>query len=62
MKTIPSRDISGECTGECRDLVMESNRKRQKEIDIFRYSASSSPSVPWARSRNEPPGFLGGHV
>ena len=62
MKTIPSRDISGKCTGECRNIVLESNQKRQKEIDSFKYSAESSLSVPWARSRNEPPGFLGGHV
>jgi len=62
MKTMPSRDISGKCTGECRDIVLESYQKRQKEIDSFKYSASSSPSAPWAKSRNKQPGFLGGHV
>ena len=62
MKKMPSRDISGNCMGECSDLVIKSNRARQKEIDLFLYSTSSSKSVPWAKSRSEHPGFLGGHV
>ena len=62
MKHIPSRDINGHCTGECRDLVYESEVKRQREITSHEYTGESSPSLPWASSRNEAPGFLGGHV
>lgn len=62
MKHIPSRDITGKCEGECRDLVRESEERSQKELNTKEYSGGSSPSVPWAKSRNEQPGFLGGHV
>lgn len=60
---IPSRDITGRCEGECRDLVYEGEVKRQSEINSVAYSIeSSSPSVSHARSRNEAPGYWGGHV
>lgn len=62
MKHIPSRDITGHCEGECRDLVREGEVKRQKEISTQEYSGGSSPSVSWAQNRNEQPGFFGGHV
>lgn len=62
MKHIPSRDISGKCEGECRNLVREGEVKRQKEISSHAYSGGSSPSVSWANKRNEQPGFFGGHV
>lgn len=62
MKQIPSRDITGKCEGECRDLVHESEERQQKKVSRHSYSAGSSPGVPWANSRNEAPGFLGGHV
>ncbi len=62
MKFMPSRDITGFCDGECKDLVREGEKKRQKEINFYAYSAKSSPSVPWANERNESPGFFGGHV
>lgn len=62
MKHMPSRDITGKCEGECRNTVREAEVKRQREIGAVEYSHGSSPSVSWARSRNEQPGFLGGHV
>ncbi|MCF6247914.1 MAG: hypothetical protein L3J69_11190 [Desulfobacula sp.] len=62
MKHIPSRDITGFCEGECKNLVREGKEKRQKEISSRSYSASSCPSVPWANNRTEQPGFYGGHV
>lgn len=62
MTYIPSRDITGTCVGECRNLVREGELKRQKEISSHEYSAESSPSVPWAHNRTEQPGFYGGHV
>jgi hypothetical protein len=62
MKHIPSRDITGHCEGDCRNLVREGEENRQRKINGHAYSGGSSPSVPWANSRNEQPGFLGGHV
>lgn len=62
MKHIPSRDITGICKGECRNLVREGEEKRQKEINVHSYSGGSSPRVSWASSRSEQPGVYGGHV
>jgi hypothetical protein len=62
MKHIPSRDISGVCRGECRDLVKEGHSRRQKEIGSHAYSQTSSIDLPWAKHRSEQPGFFGGHV
>ena len=62
MKQIPSRDITGICEGECKNLVREGEAKRQKEINIHAYSGGSSPSLPWANLRSEQPGVFGGHV
>ena len=63
MKNIPSRDITGECEGECRDLVKEGEEKRQSEIKTSDLDyAESSRSLPDAYSRNEAPGSMCGHV
>ncbi len=64
MKKIPSRDITGHCEeGECRNIIREADEKRQAELSAEPYSNSGpSLSVPWAKSRNEAPGYLGGHV
>lgn len=63
MAHLPSRDISGHCEGECRDLVHEGEVRRQQEISSVDYSMDgASPRASWASSRNEAPGFLGGHV
>lgn len=59
---MPSRDITGKCEGECRNLVREGEEKRQIEVNSHAYSGGSSPDLPWAKSRDEQPGFLGGHV
>jgi hypothetical protein len=63
MEHIPSRDITGYCEGECRNLVREGEEKRQQELRAEPYSNSGpSSSLPWAKSRNEAPGIFGGHV
>ncbi|MDH4205120.1 MAG: hypothetical protein OEV45_06295 [Desulfobacteraceae bacterium] len=63
MTDIPRRDITGECEGECRDLVREGEEERQDEIIASGLETPESyPDAKWARSRNEPPGALGGHV
>ena len=62
MSQIPTRDTSGRCEGECRDLVREGNEKRQNKIKHEAYTTGPTKRVASAKSRNEPPGFLGGHV
>ena len=63
MASIPSRDISGVCEGECKDLVQEAYESRQVCLESEPYSVEdSTPSMSWSDSRNEAPGFLGGHV
>ena len=63
MNRIPLRDITGKCEGECRNLVREAEERFQREIDASELeSREFSRDVPWASSRNEPPGYLGGHV
>ena len=62
MSHMPNRDITGHCdSGECKNTVREGEVKRQREINSASYSGPSN-SVDHARSRNEQPGFLGGHV
>ncbi|MGD2185613.1 MAG: hypothetical protein PVI71_05780 [Desulfobacterales bacterium] len=63
MKEMPKRDITGDCEGDCKDRVLEGEKERQKKIAKFKVkSADAFPSAPGAKSRNEPPGFLGGHM
>ena len=63
MSKIPNRDLSGHCDeGECRNLVREGEVRRQHKIRNEPYSGGSTPSIRTARSRNEQPGFYGGHV
>lgn len=64
MVHIPSRDITGHCDeGECRNIVREAEEKRQAELASVEYSIKdSTPSLSGSFSRNEPSGFLGGHV
>lgn len=58
-----SRDITGKCQGECKNIVREADERRQGEINHSSVSYSGpSRSVPWASSRNEQPGVWGGHV
>lgn len=61
--TIPSRDITGNCEGECRDRVLEGEELRQAEINAANVDYDEpSRTVPWASSRNAPPGAMGGRV
>ena len=63
MTDMPERDITGHCEGECRDRVFEGEKERQHEIEGSGVkSADSFPNAPGAKSRNEQPGWLGGHV
>jgi hypothetical protein len=63
-QNILERDAKGKCTeGECRDRALEGQRERQKKIKSASYSTGNGTvGAPGASSRNEPPGFLGGHV
>lgn len=57
------RDITGECEGECEDRVRAGEEERQEKIAKSSVkSPDSFPKAPWAKHRNEPPGYLGGHV
>jgi hypothetical protein len=63
MTDIPKRDITGDCEGDCKDRVLEGQKERQKKIAKSGFkTADSFPNAPGAKHRNEPPGFLGGHV
>jgi hypothetical protein len=63
-QNILERDATGKCNeGECRDRVLEGQEERQNEIkDEATSTGDGTTSPPDAKSRNEPPGFLGGHV
>ncbi len=63
MSGILQRDRTGKCEGECVDRVREGEEERQASMKDFSVgSPDSYPDVPWAHSRNEPPGVFGGHV
>nr|WP_321399089.1 hypothetical protein [uncultured Desulfobacter sp.] len=64
MANIPSRDITGKCEGECRDLVAELEKKQQEKINNagVAFSTAETPSVAGAGNRNDAPGAMGGHV
>lgn len=61
--SILERDKTGKCIGECKNLILEGMKSRQQAImeDGF-IEPDSYPSVSWAHSRNEQPGWLGGHL
>jgi hypothetical protein len=63
-QNILERDATGKCNeGECRDRVLEGQEERQNEIrDEATSTGDGTTSIPDAKSRNEPPGALGGHV
>jgi len=63
MTDMPTRDITGECIGECRDRVREGEEERQDEINLSGVQVPNEyPDAYWARSRSEQPGVWGGHV
>lgn len=64
MKKMPTRDINGNCKGECRDRVTEGERDRQTSINLSGkgYDSPAERSPDWTASRNDPPGAMGGRV
>lgn len=63
MSDMPKRDITGHCEGDCKDRVREGEEDRQEQIAKSKFkTADSYPNAPGAKSRNAPPGWLGGHV
>ena len=63
MKSMPLRDITGECHGECRDRIREGEDLRQKSIDESSIDyAEYASNLSWTFSRDLPPGALGGRV
>ena len=64
MSDVMKRDITGDCSN-CEDRVKEGEQERQKEIDAAKVKVENPqefPKAPGAKSRNEPPGALGGKV
>jgi len=61
---LPSRDITGNCEGECRDRVFEGEKERQASINntSHDYDAPAERSPEWTSRRNDPPGAMGGRV
>lgn len=62
MKSMPSRDITGKCEGECRNRVREGEQERQREIQSVAHSSPSSKSPSWTKDRKEQPAVWGGRV
>ncbi len=63
MHKIPRRDITGHCDeGECKNLVRKSEEKHQKMMSTEKYTGTGTRSMSAAKTRNEQPGFYGGHV
>lgn len=61
-KQMPTRDTTGKCKGDCRDRVLEGQKKRQKEIASEPYSTPCEVSPSWTWRRREQPEVWGGHV
>ena len=62
MSKILERDISGKCD-DCDDLVKKGEKERQKEVEKSGVeSPDKYPNAPGAKSRNAPPGSMGGKV
>ena len=63
MSDMPKRDITGNCEGDCKDRIREGEEDRQNKIAKSKFKSTDSfPNAPSAKSRNDPPGWLGGHV
>jgi hypothetical protein len=62
MKSMPKRDITGKCKGECRDRVREGEQERQREIQSEAYNSPSPNSPSWTKDRKEQPAVWGGRV
>jgi hypothetical protein len=62
-ETMPKRDITGDCEGECRDRVKEGEEERQQSLEKEEaQTTGEAPNAPEAEKRDNPPGELGGHV
>jgi len=62
LSEIPERDISGKCD-DCEDLVKKGEKERQKKVEESGVeSPEEYPEAPGAKSRNAPPGSMGGHI
>ena len=62
-ETMPKRDVTGQCEGECRDRVKEGEKDRQAALEKEDVKAPEEyPKAPGAGERNNPPGGMGGHV
>ncbi|MCG6908917.1 MAG: hypothetical protein LJE94_02195 [Deltaproteobacteria bacterium] len=64
MTDMPKRDITGECEGECKDQVSDLRKEQQEKLDAeeMEHSTAETPTVEHAKSRDNAPGDLGGHV
>ena len=62
MKSMPTRDTTGKCQGECRDRVHEGEQERQRDIKSQAYSSPSPNSPTWTKDRKEQPAVWGGRV
>jgi hypothetical protein len=62
MSKILERDVSGKCD-DCEDLVKKGEKERQKKVEKSGVeSPDEYPNAPGAKSRNAPPGSMGGKV
>ena len=62
MSKILERDVSGKCD-DCEDLVKKAEKERQKKVEKSGVeSPDEYPNAPGAKSRNAPPGSMGGKV
>ena len=62
MSKVLERDVSGKCD-DCEDLVKKGEEERQKKLEKSKVkSPDEYPQAPGAKSRNEPPGSMGGKV
>ncbi len=56
------RDVSGKCDN-CEDRVKKGEKERQEELENENVkSPDEYPEAPGAKSRNAPPGSMGGKV
>ena len=62
MESMPARDITGKCEGECRDRVREGEEERQRDIASVAHSSPSPNSPTWTKHRKEQPAVWGGRV
>lgn len=62
MESMPTRDITGKCEGECRDRVREGEEERQRDMASTEHSTPSPNSPSWTKDRKEQPAVWGGRV